>query len=228
MGLLFNLIGLIYNILRARRCGALTNAADWLAILEAARQYEKEAEHFSEYSGAEKLQYVLSRLRVFTAELGYAFDEAALIEKIKKSRELGKHNFIVLVSEGMGHDFGPALTERIEAATGVESRFARLAHVVRGGQPTQRDRLMASRMGKFAVEELFNGRSNIVICERDNRIISCDIGFALTLDRMYKGKLKDGDLDKYTATEIAEMTALVEKRKAALESLAEVASALSL
>ena len=45
---------------------------------------------------------------------------------------------------------------------------------------------------------------------------------------MYKGKLKDGDLDKYTATEIAEMTALVEKRKAALESLAEVAAALSL
>ena len=156
------------------------------------------------------------------------FDEAALIAKIKASRELGKHNFIVLVSEGMGHDFGPALTERIEAATGVESRFARLAHVVRGGQPTQRDRLMASRMGKFAVEELINGRSNIVICERDNRILSCDIGFALTLDRMYKGKLKDGDLDKYSAEEIAEMEALVAKRRAALGDLAEVAKSLSL
>ena len=82
VGLLFNLIGLIYNILRARRCGALTNAADWLAILEAARQYEKEAERFTEYDGAEKLQYVLSRLRVFTAELGVPFDEEKLTEQI--------------------------------------------------------------------------------------------------------------------------------------------------
>lgn len=83
VGLLFNLIGLIYNILRARRCGALTNAADWLAILEAARQYEKEAERFTEYSGAEKLQYVLSRLRVFAADLGCYFDEEAVIDQIE-------------------------------------------------------------------------------------------------------------------------------------------------
>ena len=54
-----------------------------------------------------------------------------LLDKIRMSRALGKRNFIVVVSEGMGTEFGPALTERIEKETGVEARFARFAHVVR-------------------------------------------------------------------------------------------------
>lgn len=90
LGLLFNLVGLIYNLRRARRCGAMTDATDWLAILEAARQYEKEAEGFADYSGAEKLQYVLSRLRVFTAELGCRFDEEAIIGRIEADIDFSK------------------------------------------------------------------------------------------------------------------------------------------
>ena len=41
------------------------------------------AEGFPSYTSAEKLQYVLSRLRIFTAELGCDFDEAALTERIE-------------------------------------------------------------------------------------------------------------------------------------------------
>ncbi len=156
------------------------------------------------------------------------FDEAALIQKIKNSKALGKRNFIVLVSEGMGPDFAPALTERIEAGTGVESRFARLGHVVRGGSPTLRDRLMATAMGAHAVDELFRGNSNIVICLRDNAVISVDIDFALTLDHMYKGKLKEGELSRFTNEEIIEMTALCERRKTALREMYELSKNLSL
>ena len=81
---------------------------------------------------------------VVIAEL--PFDEEKLITKIRTSRALGKRNFIVVVSEGMGTEFAPALTERIEKETGVEARFARFAHVVRGGTPTLRDRMLATRM----------------------------------------------------------------------------------
>lgn len=82
-GLLVNLVGLIYNIRKYIRAGHAQSAADWLAILEAAREYEMEAERFPEYSAAEKLQYVLSRLRVFTAELGCSFDEERLTDRIR-------------------------------------------------------------------------------------------------------------------------------------------------
>ncbi|MBR2951457.1 MAG: 6-phosphofructokinase [Clostridia bacterium] len=136
----------------------------------------------------------------------------SIIKKIKDSKRLGKRNFIVIVSEGLGHDFGPALTEQIEHETGVETRFACLAHVVRGGSPTLRDRVLASIMGEFAVKELLEGRSDIVVCERNNQIVSTNIRYSLILDRMYKNKLKDGDLDDFSAEEIAEMKAFCEEK----------------
>lgn len=82
-GILVNLAGLAYNIFKFCRAGHAKNAANWIAVLEAARNFEQEAEGFADYSAAEKLQYVLSRLRVFTAELGYAFDEERLIAQIE-------------------------------------------------------------------------------------------------------------------------------------------------
>ena len=141
------------------------------------------------------------------------FVEEDLLAKIRASRALGKRNFIVIVSEGMGSEFGPALTTRIEKETGVETRFARFAHVVRGGVPTLYDRILGTRMGEYAVEMLLGGRSNLVICEVNNEIVATDIAFALVVDHMYKGKLKDGDLDKFTTEQIAEMEAICAEKK---------------
>ena len=143
----------------------------------------------------------------------HPFDENVLFNKIRHSKAIGKRNFIVLVSEGMGSDFAPNLSDKIEAVTGVEARFARLAHVVRGGTPSLRDRVLASTMGEYAVDCLFEGKSNIVICERAGDIIDIDIRFALILDRMYKGKLKDGDLDLFSEEQIAEMHRLCERKR---------------
>jgi len=147
------------------------------------------------------------------------FDEDALLGKIRTSRKLGKRNFIVVVSEGMGSEYAPRLTEKIEAETGVESRFARFAHVVRGGIPTLKDRMLGTRMGEYAVEQLLEGKSNIVICERQSELIATDIGFALAMDRMYKNKLKDGDLEPYSVEQIEEMKVICERKRALIASI---------
>ncbi len=148
-----------------------------------------------------------------------AFDENALMEKIRHSRKLGKRNFIVVVSEGMGSDYAPSLVSKIQDATGVETKFARFAHVVRGGVPTLRDRLLATRMGEYAVEQLLLGKSNLVICEREGNLVATDIGYALILDRMYKNKLKDGDLAPYSAAQIAEMQRICKAKRDLISSL---------
>lgn len=83
LGVIVNAAGLVYNIIKFCSTGKAKNAANWIAILQAAREYEKEAEGYAEYTSAEKLQYVLSRLRMFTAELGCAYDEAALTDQIE-------------------------------------------------------------------------------------------------------------------------------------------------
>ncbi len=160
------------------------------------------------------------------------FDEKAAFERIKEARAAGKRGMVAVISEGVFHidengkkvPYGEYFTELCEKETGVEARFARLAHMVRGGRPTLRDRLTASRMGVKAVELLLEGKSNLVVIEEDGKYVPMDIVFALTTDRMYKKKLKDGDLDKYNDEELAAMKAICDKRTAEIEELYRIAN----
>ena len=70
-----------------------------------------------------------------------------------------------------------------------------------------------------AVNSLLEGRSNVVMCVNESRISAVDINFALALDRMYKGKLKDGDLEGFTSYQIAQMKARCEFRRAKIARL---------
>ena len=141
------------------------------------------------------------------------FDKEALFAKMKKLRSQGQQSFVVVVAEGMGTAFAEALVKEIEENTGVETRFVRPAHIVRGGTPTLRDRSLASVMGDKAVDLLLEGKSDVVICSRHDKIIPTDIKWALIVDRMFKNKLKDGDLDGFSAEEIEKMKALCAERR---------------
>ncbi len=159
------------------------------------------------------------------------FDEKAAIETIKQAQGNGKRSMLVLVSEGVFETlpdgtkvpYGELLQKRIEEATGIETKFARLAHIIRGGSPSLRDRLTATKMGIKAVELLLEGKSNRVVVEEDGVLNSMDIVFALITDRMYKKKLKEGDLDNFSAEEIATMEAICAKRKAEIDELYKTA-----
>lgn len=155
------------------------------------------------------------------------FDEAAAIQRIAALRAAGKRGMIVVVSEGMknpdGTSYAETLRKKIGTETGVETKFARLAHVVRGGKPTVRDRTTAAEMAVKAVELLVDGKSNVVMCELDGEIVPVDINFALIADRMYKNKLKEGDLDGFSEDEISKMQALAQKRRNEIATLYKVA-----
>lgn len=150
------------------------------------------------------------------------FDEQEILEDLKQSRETGKRNFIVVVSEGVP-GYAEKLTKTIEAETGIETRFARFAHIVRGGCPTQRDRMLGSRVGAHAVDMLLRGKSNLVICERAGMIVSMDIGEALVLDRMYKDRLKDGDLEKFSPEVVTWMRDYCKRRFDKFKSIYDLA-----
>ena len=149
----------------------------------------------------------------------FPHDDNSICKKIKKAREIGKRSFIVIVSEGVGPDYAPALANKIQSETGVETKFARLAHIVRGGHPTLKDRVLASTMGVYAVEELLRGNSNKVICERNSDICAVDINYSHIIDRMYKNKLAEGDLDAFTPEEIQRMKDEIEEKKSELLAL---------
>ncbi len=155
------------------------------------------------------------------------FDEKAAIEKIRALREAGKRSMIVVVSEGMtnadGTPYSETLAKHIAAETGIDTKFVRFAHVVRGGRPTMRDRSTATEMAVRAVELLVEGKSNVVMCLLDDKVVPVDINWALISDRMYKNKLKPGDLDSFTPEQLAQMRALCEKRTEEIQTLYSVA-----
>ncbi len=154
------------------------------------------------------------------------FDEDACVNKIINLRRDGKRSFLVIVSEAYP-GLGERLTKRINDETKalaeaegndrlwVESKFCRLAHLVRGGSPTLDDRVLATKMGVRAVEELLAGNSNLVVVENAGVITTVDIGWSQVLDRMYKGTLKPGMTDAYTAEQLAEMERIIEVKKEA-------------
>ena len=158
----------------------------------------------------------------------FPYSAEKICSKINASRALGKRNFIVIVSEGVGSEYAPALAKTIQETTGVETKFARIAHIVRGGDPTLRDRVLASKMGVYAAEELLRGNSNLVVCEKGGALVSTEIRYALVLDRMYKGTLKDGDLDSFGPDEIASMKAAIELKMARLSELYRIGETINL
>lgn len=108
-------------------------------------------------------------------------DLNSVIEKIKETQRMGRKHFIVIVAEGVGGV--TEIAEKIETATGIETRATVLGHVQRGGSPTLRDRLIATQMGNAAVELLKQGIGNRVVAYKLGEIVDFDIYEALNMKK---------------------------------------------
>ena len=110
--------------------------------------------------------------------------EKDVIRKIENAKTSDKKHFIIVVAEGVGHV--DELAKEIEAKCGIESRATVLGHVQRGGSPTVRDRVIASKMGHEAVQLLKKGIGNRVVCLNKGDIIDKDIFEALNEKKSYE------------------------------------------
>lgn len=107
--------------------------------------------------------------------------QAEVIDKMLITQRAGKSHFIIVVAEGWGNS--NELAAYITEHTGIETRVTVLGHVQRGGTPTARDRVMATRMGSLAVELLCEGKEGRVVCFKDGKITDFDIVEALNMEK---------------------------------------------
>ena len=112
-----------------------------------------------------------------------------VIDKMKKTQKEGKQHFIVIIAEGVGH--AGDLANEIQSATGIDSRATVLGHVQRGGSPTLRDRVTASRMGYHAVNLINRGIFNRVVATKAESIVDYDIDVALSMHKTIDTSLLD-------------------------------------
>ncbi len=122
---------------------------------------------------------------IITKEVPYDLDQIA--QTMLKKKANGKQNFVVVVAESIGH--AHEIAAELQKKTGIEARATVLGHVQRGGRPTVRDRVEATRMGYYAVELLEKGIGNRVVGIKDSKIVDFDIQEALSMTKPYDEKL---------------------------------------
>ena len=108
--------------------------------------------------------------------------ERDVVEKIRKARLNGFTHYMIVVAEGAGK--ATDIAAKIKDATDLDPRVTVLGHIQRGGSPTGRDRVNATKMGYLAVELLLQGKTNRIVCTHDGNFTDVDIDEGLA---MHKG-----------------------------------------
>ncbi len=88
-----------------------------------------------------------------------------LVDSLLRSKKSGKSSSIVVVAEGdkTGKNVFELKDYVNENMPEYDVRVSVLGHLQRGGSPSCFDRVLASRMGVRAVEDLINGKSNYMV-----------------------------------------------------------------
>lgn len=107
--------------------------------------------------------------------------ERDVVEKIRNARLSGRTHFMIVVAEGAGS--AVEIGKMIHESTGIDPRVTVLGHIQRGGTPTARDRVTASRMGYAAVKVLAEKRSNRVIVSLNGSLTDLDMEEALAMKK---------------------------------------------
>jgi 6-phosphofructokinase 1 len=136
-------------------------------------------------------------------------------EELEHRHDRGKDFSIVVVSEGyeislasgerrtvaheerdqFGHirlgGVGEVLAREIESRTGFETRVTVLGHVQRGGSPTPRDRILATRFGLRAADLVQQGKFGRMAALHGDRIVDVSLADATAELKMVPQELYD-------------------------------------
>ena len=107
--------------------------------------------------------------------------EKDVIEKIRQARFNGFTHYMIVVAEGAGS--ATEIAAKIKDAIDLDPRVTVLGHIQRGGVPTGRDRVNATKMGYTAVELLMAGKSNRIVCTQEGGITDVDIDEGLAMKK---------------------------------------------
>ncbi len=106
--------------------------------------------------------------------------ENDILKPIYDGKRRSKRHYIIILAEGVKDSDN--LDHRIEEETGIETKVTTLGYLQRGGSPTARDRVIASRMGYAAVKLAKEGIGNRVICLQKDVIVDVDIHEGLSME----------------------------------------------
>jgi 6-phosphofructokinase 1 len=103
-----------------------------------------------------------------------------ILELVNNIKNQGKHSSIVLVAEGDDAGHAIDIMNKVKPyLKEYELRISVLGHIQRGGSPSAKDRIVATRMGNFAVELLIENKTNLTVGINGDILKTCSISEAI-------------------------------------------------
>ncbi|AHD05006.1 6-phosphofructokinase [Paenibacillus larvae] len=118
---------------------------------------------------------------ILVPEIKFDLDDVA--NRMKDNFLHGKRHSIVIVAEGVGS--GEEIAKQITERNGIDTRVTVLGHIQRGGTPTHNDRILASRLGDFAVRKLIEGESGKACGVINGQLVATDIDVVVNTKRSF-------------------------------------------
>ena len=113
---------------------------------------------------------------LITKNTGYNEEETLSMVKYLEKYEKRRHAIIIASEKILDVE---KLAKRIDSETGFNGRAIVLGHIQRGGSPVPEDRILASQMGKCALDGLLANETNKCVCKVKNDFILKGIDEAL-------------------------------------------------
>ncbi|MGT2865586.1 6-phosphofructokinase [Streptococcus fryi] len=102
------------------------------------------------------------------------YDINEVVASINHGYNLGKNHHIIVLAEGVMS--GEAFAAKLKEAGDISDlRVTNLGHILRGGSPTARDRVLASWMGAHAVKLLKEGRGGLAVGVHNEELVESPI-----------------------------------------------------
>ncbi len=124
---------------------------------------------------------------ILIPEEDYPIDRVA--EKMLNGKNRGKRHHIIVVAEGIGNPY--SIAEELQIKTGIETKVTVLGYLQRGGSPNVVDRIMASAMGKDAVDYLMEDGGSFALGIRGNQVVAVPLQESLEAEKHFNKNLYD-------------------------------------
>lgn len=96
-----------------------------------------------------------------------------LCQKLRTSYERKKSHTLIILAEGVMT--AGEMKDKLHDTGGYDARVTVLGHIQRGGSPTSFDTILASRLGAYAAESLFIGKSGVMVGNLSRRMVLSDL-----------------------------------------------------
>lgn len=87
-----------------------------------------------------------------------------ILDKLDKRRHIRKNSsHIIVITENLWPGGLNVLKDSLSKESGIDVRILTIGHVQRGGSPVWQDRLLATKLGDYAVQALIKGEKGIMV-----------------------------------------------------------------